>query len=63
MRRYLGLLLAAARAGCGSIGVGPAYPPAYTEEELARYCAVRGAWWRPDELRGGYCEFEGAGFL
>ncbi|HEY7203016.1 MAG TPA: hypothetical protein VIA61_01890 [Methylomirabilota bacterium] len=60
MRRLLaGLLVTVAVAGCGPV----AYGPAYTEEEQARYCALRGGWWRPDTLMGGYCEFEGAGFL
>jgi hypothetical protein len=59
MRRSLaGLLVAAAVVGCG-----PALAPPYTEEELARVCALRGGWWRPDELRGGDCEFEAPGFL
>ena len=53
------LLLAAALAGCGSVAFGPAY----TEEELAEYCARRGGWWRPDELMGGHCEFEADGFM
>jgi hypothetical protein len=53
------LLLAAALAGCGSAVFGPAY----TQEELAEYCVLRGGWWRPDELMGGHCEFEAAGFL
>ncbi|HEY7037605.1 MAG TPA: hypothetical protein VID28_02085 [Methylomirabilota bacterium] len=61
-----GLLLVAALAGCGSAALGPAFTsghaPTYTEEELARYCALRGGWWRADETLGGHCEFEGAGF-
>ena len=54
-----GLLLVLLLAGCGSVAFGPAY----TEEEQAQYCALRGGWWRPDALFGGYCEFESAGFL
>jgi len=46
-------------AGCGPV----AFEPAYSEEELARIGARRGGWWRPDELRGGFCEFEAAGFM
>ena len=53
------LLLGAALAGCGSVAFGPAY----TEEEQAHHCLLRGGWWRPDELMGGHCEFEAAGFL
>jgi hypothetical protein len=58
-----GLLLVAALVGPGSVGCGPAHAPPYTEEELARLCALRGGWWRPDQLRGGDCEFEAPGFL
>lgn len=54
-----GVLVVALLAGCGS----GAFGPAYTEEEQAHYCALRGGWWRPDVLWGGHCEFEGAGFL
>ena len=63
MRRIVGLLLAVWLTGCGPVGSGPAYPPAYTEEELAQMCVRRGGWWRPDDLRGGFCEFEAPGFL
>ncbi|HUM17843.1 MAG TPA: hypothetical protein VL086_19290 [Candidatus Nitrosotalea sp.] len=60
MRRVtIGLLLAVGLAGCGS----GAFGPAYTEEEQAQFCALRGGWWRPDELRDGHCEFEAAGFM
>jgi hypothetical protein len=40
-----------------------AFGPAYTEEELAQMCVRRGGSWYPDELRGGHCEFEAAGFM
>ena len=59
MRGAAGLLLALALAGCGSVAFGPAY----TEDELAQICVRRGGWWRPDELRGGFCELEAPGFL
>jgi hypothetical protein len=59
MRAVGGLLLALTLCGCGLAAVGPAY----TEEELAQVCARRGGWWRPDELRGGVCEFEAPGFI
>jgi hypothetical protein len=59
VRGVAGLLLALALAGCGPVAFGPAY----TEEELAQICARRGGWWRLDELRGGFCEFEAPGFM
>jgi hypothetical protein len=59
VRAVAGLLLAVALAGCGSVAFGPAY----TEEELAQMCVRRGGSWYPDELRGGHCEFEAAGFM
>ncbi len=59
MRGVAGLLVILALAGCGSMALGPAY----TDEELAQICLRRGGSWHPDELRGGYCEFEGAGFM
>jgi hypothetical protein len=59
MRGVAGLLVALALAGCGLVPVGPVY----TEEELAQVCARRGGWWRPDDLRGGFCEFEASGFM
>jgi hypothetical protein len=62
MRGVAGLLLALALAGCGPVTRGPA-EPAYTQEELAQICVRRGGWWRPDDLRGGFCEFEAPGFL
>ncbi|HWN13433.1 MAG TPA: hypothetical protein VNU02_06215 [Candidatus Dormibacteraeota bacterium] len=59
MRGVAGFLLALVLAGCGPIAFGPAY----TDEELAQSCVRRGGWWRPDDLRGGFCEFEAPGFL
>ena len=59
MRGVAGVLLAVALAGCGAVAFGPAY----SEQELARMCVQRGGWWRPDDLRGGFCEFEAPGFL
>ena len=57
MRGAAGLLLALALAGCGSVPFGPVY----TEDELAGICVRHGGWWRPDELRGGFCELETSG--
>lgn len=59
MRALAGLLLALTLTGCGPVAFGPAY----TEQELAQMCLRRGGAWYPDELRGGHCEFEGAGFM
>jgi len=59
MRSAAGLLLALTLAGCGAVAFGPAY----TEDELAQICVRHGGWWRPDELRGGFCELEAPGFL
>ena len=54
-----GLALALILAGCGPIAFGSAY----SEDELGRMCIQREGWWRPDDLRGGFCEFEAPGFL
>ena len=59
MRGGAAFLLDRLLAGCGPVAFGPAY----TEEELAQICARRGGWWRLDELRGGFCEFEAPGFM
>jgi hypothetical protein len=59
MRGAAGFLLALALSGCGPVAFGPAY----TEDELAQICVRHGGWWRPDELRGGFCELEAPGFL
>jgi hypothetical protein len=53
------LLLVLVLAGCGSVAFGPAY----TAEELGQFCLRRGGSWHADELRGGSCEFEAAGFM
>jgi hypothetical protein len=59
VRDVAALLLAVLLAGCGPVAFGSAY----SEEELARTCVQRGGWWRPDGLRGGFCEFEAPGFM
>ena len=41
--------------GCGSAPI----PPTYTQEELKTICERQRGWWRPDDLRGGFCEFRG----
>ena len=51
-------MLLLALAGCGA----PIERP-YSEAELEMQCVMRGGWWRPDQLVGGFCEFQGSGFL
>lgn len=42
--------------GCAS---GAPVSPAYTQDELKAACDRQRGWWRPDDLRGGYCDFRG----
>lgn len=42
-------------AGCSSVPI----PPTYTQDELKAACDRQRGWWRPDDLRGGYCDFRG----
>ena len=54
------LLSALAVAAClGGCATGSLIPPAYTQAELKAECDQHRGWWRPDELRGGYCDFRG----
>jgi hypothetical protein len=41
-------------SGCS----GRVIPPTYTEQELEQICIRNGGWWRPDGLRGGFCEYD-----
>ena len=41
-------------AGCSSVQV----LPTYTQDELRADCDRHRGWWRPDDLRGGYCEYD-----
>jgi hypothetical protein len=43
-------------------GCAGAIPPTYSQAELAQRCQQTGGWWRPDDLMGGNCEYENAGF-
>jgi ABC-type uncharacterized transport system auxiliary subunit len=43
--------------GCAS-GTSPV-SPVYTQDELKAACDRQRGWWRPDDLRGGYCDFRG----
>ena len=55
MKRALFILcVVAILTGCGA-----AIPPTYTQDELKAECDRRRGWWRPDDLRGGFCDFRG----
>jgi hypothetical protein len=41
-------------AGCSSVPI----PPTYTQDELKAICERHGGWWHPDELVGGFCEYQ-----
>ena len=41
-------------AGCSSVQV----LPTHTQDELRADCDRHRGWWRPDDLRGGYCEYD-----
>jgi hypothetical protein len=41
-------------AGCSSLPI----PPTYTQDELKAICERHGGWWHPDDLMGGYCEYD-----
>jgi ferric-dicitrate binding protein FerR (iron transport regulator) len=55
--RLMALVLIAVSilVGCSGVPV----PPTYTQEELKAECDRHRGWWRPDDLRGGYCDFRG----
>ena len=59
MIRALALALTlAVVSGCTGV-ISATYSPA----DLAQRCEVTGGWWHPDELMGGYCEYQAPGFL
>jgi hypothetical protein len=33
-----------------------------TQAELAQRCQQTGGWWHPDDLMGGYCEYQSGGW-
>jgi hypothetical protein len=43
-------------------GCAGAIPSPHTQAELAQRCQQTGGWWHPDDLMGGHCEYESAGF-
>ena len=55
------MLCALATALCllGCASGAPPVSPAYTQDELKAACDRQRDWWRPDDLRGGYCDFRG----
>jgi len=55
------MLCALATALCllGCASGAPPVSPAYTQDELKAACDQQRGWWRPDDLRGGYCDFRG----
>ena len=48
------LATAACLGGCTTSPISPVYSQADRKAECDRH---RG-WWRPDDLRGGYCEYD-----
>ena len=44
-------------AGCSSVPI----PPTYTQDELKAICERHGGWWHPDDLIGGFCEYQSDG--
>ena len=44
------------------LAVGCAGPLSSVEFDWAQRCQHSGGWWHPDELFGGYCEYQGTGF-
>ena len=54
--RWALLLSALAAAAClGGCATGS---PIYTQADLKAECDRHRGWWRPDDLRGGYCEYD-----
>ena len=55
------MLCALATALCllGCASGAPPVSPAYTQDELKAACDRQRGWRRPDDLRGGYCDFRG----
>jgi hypothetical protein len=55
MRRVALGLIALVVMGCA----GTPIPPTYTQAQLQATCERTGGWWRPNDLMGGYCEYQG----
>jgi len=53
------LLSALAAAVClGGCTTGSPISPVYTQADRKAECDRHRGWWRPDDLRGGYCEYD-----
>jgi hypothetical protein len=52
------LLAATILTGCSSVPI----PPTYTQDELRTICERHGGWWHPDDLVGGFCEYQQGGY-
>ncbi len=46
---------------CGCAGA--AGQRAYSESELRQRCEWTGGWWHPDDLMGGFCEYQAPGLI
>jgi hypothetical protein len=44
------------------LAVGCAGPVASVDGNWLQRCEQSGGWWHPNELFGGYCEYQGTGF-
>ena len=55
MTRLVLAVLVTLLLGCASAPI----EPTYSEQELRATCERHGGWWRPDDLRGGFCEMPG----
>jgi hypothetical protein len=53
------VVTALALAGCSSAPI----EKAYSEDQLKQRCELTGGWWRPDQLIGGFCEYQAPGGL
>jgi hypothetical protein len=58
MIRGLALVMTLALAS----GCAGAISPSYSPIELAQRCERTGGWWHPDQLLGGFCEYQAPGF-
>lgn len=53
------VVAALALAGCSSVPI----EKAYSEDQLRQRCELTGGWWHPDQLIGGFCEYQAPGGL
>lgn len=57
--RLIVAAVALALAGCSSVPI----EKAFGEEQLKQRCELTGGWWHPDQLMGGFCEYQAPGGL